>query len=75
MKNSAFYHETKGNDRLYILWNDQHDENGQIEYPENEVEEYVISLGVEFEDFVQIESDYAVASHYGYDNCIIYGIE
>ena len=71
-----FSYETQENDRLYILWDDVRDEDGQMVYPEDEqIQEFIDSLDEDFEDFYQMESDGGVASHFNYDNCIIYGNE
>jgi hypothetical protein len=74
MKSFNFYYATQSDDRLYILWDNIHNVDGQTIFPEDEqIQEFIDTLGVEFEEFVKIESDYSVASYFGYNNCIIYG--
>ena len=73
MKTTAnLTHEVHGTDRLYILWDNVRGEDGQILDSYEEVQDYIDQV-LEDSDFSIMENDYAVASHYGYDNCIITG--
>ena len=74
MKSFNFNFETQGSDRLYILWDNISNEEGQTIYPEgDEIQDFIDTLGENFDEFNEIETDHSVASHFGYQNCIIYG--
>jgi len=72
--NFNFNYETQNNNRLYILW----DDNNKDEYPtDEEITEFInsISNNDEFMNFDTMEIDKGVASHFGFDNCQIFGID
>lgn len=79
MTNSKFNfsYETQEDDRLYILWDNQFDNDGFQLFPENdEITDFIESLNnEEFLSFDEMEMDKGVASHFGYDNCQIFGID
>lgn len=79
MANSKFNfsYETQEDNRLYILWDNQFDNEGTQLFPENEeIQEFIETLDNElFLSFDEMEMDKGVASHFGYDNCQIFGID
>ncbi len=67
------FHLEQYNDSYYVLWNDTEGEDCPTD---NEIFEFFIeNCGLEEEESSTIDivdkGDYAVASHYGYDNCVI----
>ena len=67
-------HETKGNDRIYILWDNVKDEYGQIIDSSDEVNDYANTVLADSE-MQTMEHDSSVANYHGYDNCLICGVD
>lgn len=75
MKTTAnLTHEKYGTDRIYILWDNVKDKDGNILDSSEEVQSYIDEI-LEDSCFQVMENDDSVASYYGYDNCIITGID
>lgn len=66
-------HEIYGEDRIYVLYDNVRDEAGEIIDNFDEVDNYIEELLMSNEGFIEMEADPAVASYYGYENCIILG--
>lgn len=67
-------HETKGNDRIYILWDNIYDIDGQIIDQSSEIYDYANTI-LSDSNMQIMEEDPSVASYFGYDNCLICGLD